>query len=74
MSELLPLGPRKEPVVDNSVKDWYSNDLAGPSNGETYMTLVGLVSAAARTVLRIAEFAMISAVRLGRWLWDRAHF
>jgi hypothetical protein len=38
------------------------------------MTLVGLVSAAVWSVLRIAEFAMISVVRLGRWLWDRAHF
>ena len=38
------------------------------------MTLVGLVSAAARTVLRITEFAIISVIRLGRWLWDMAHF
>ena len=38
------------------------------------MTLLGLISAAARTVLRIAEFAIISVVKLTRWLWNRARF
>ena len=71
---MLQLDPRGEPVVDKSVKDWCSNYLAGTSNLDNRVTLVGLVSAAVRTVLRIAEFAIISAVRLGRWLWDRAHF
>ena len=37
------------------------------------MTVLSFVMAVLGGILEVLKFAVLSALRLGRWLWDKAH-